>query len=179
MRIGDGQYEPNVPMSGRIRAEIGPDGTPQMIEGRILLEKGLISEADDPLTRIVVDRAEFTLNWDASRQALMIPFQVVSGGTRMTLLAQLDTPREAGGPWGLRVTGGTVVLASGPDDPEALVLNRFLMRCASIPTSTGSTSSRARSATRNSVSRFPGASIIPTSRASPWELPATACRWRR
>jgi Protein of unknown function len=128
MRIGDGQYEPDVPMSARIRAEIGPDGTPQMIEGRILLDNGLISEADDPLTRIVVDRAEFTLNWDASRQAVMIPFQVVSGGTRMTLLAQLDTPRETGGAWGLRVTGGTLVLASAAHDPNALVLNRFLMR---------------------------------------------------
>ncbi len=128
MRVGDGQYEPNIPVSARIRAEIGPDGTPQLIEGRILLDSGFISDADDPLTRIVVDRAEFTLNWDASRQALMIPFQVVSGGTRLTLLAQLDAPRDAGGPWGLRVTGGTVVLAYGANDPDTLVLNRFLMR---------------------------------------------------
>ena len=29
MRLGDGQYEPNIPVSARVRADIGPDGIPQ------------------------------------------------------------------------------------------------------------------------------------------------------
>ena len=56
---------------------------------------------DDPLARIPIDRAEINLDWDATRQALVMPFQVVSGGNRITLLAQFDAPREGGGIWGL------------------------------------------------------------------------------
>ena len=129
MRLGDGQYEPDMPISGRIRADIGPDGIPQMLDGRIQVDKGFIVDADDPLARIPIDRAEFSLDWDATRQALVMPFQVVSGGNRITLLAQFDAPREAGGVWGVKVTGGTIVLASAtPVDVKPLILNRFLLR---------------------------------------------------
>jgi hypothetical protein len=128
MRIGDGQYEPDMPVSARIRANIGPDGIPQMVDGRILLEKGQIVDVDEPLSRIIIDRAEFSLDWDAIRRALVVPFQVVSGGNRMTLFAQFDAPREPGGTWGLKVSGGTVVLVSSANDPSPLILNRFLLR---------------------------------------------------
>ena len=130
MRFGEGQYEPNLPLSARIRADIGPDGIPSMVEGRILAEKGFIVDLDDPLGRIPIDRAEFNLEWDAARQALVVPFQVLSGGNRITLLAQFDAPREgSGGVWGLKVTGGTVVLASAaPVDANPLILNRILLR---------------------------------------------------
>jgi len=129
MRLGEGQYEPDMPLSGRIRADIGPDGKPQMVDGRIVVEKGFIIDLDDPLARIPIDRAEISLDWDAMRQALVVPFQVVSGGNRFTLLAQLEAPRETGGAWGVKVSGGTVVLASAsPVDPNPLILNRFLLR---------------------------------------------------
>ena len=58
----------------------------------------------------------------------MVPFQVVSGGNRMTLLAQLDAPREAGGSWGLKISGGTVVLAAALTEANPLVLNRILVQ---------------------------------------------------
>jgi hypothetical protein len=128
LRIGDGQYEPNIPVSARIRASIGPDGLPRMIEGRVQLEKGAIVDPDDPLSRIEIDRAEFNLEWDPTQKALVIPFQVVSGANRMTLLAHLTTPRESGMAWMLRITGGSVVLASGTQDPDAVVINRVLLR---------------------------------------------------
>ena len=93
------------------------------------MEKGVIIDLDDPLARIPIDRAEFNLDWDATRQALVMPFQVVSGGNRITLLAQFDAPREGSSVWGLKVSGGTVVLASAaPADPKPLVLNRVLLR---------------------------------------------------
>ncbi len=58
-----------------------------------------------------------------------MPFQVVSGGNRITLLAQFDAPRDGSGVWGLQVSGGTVVLASAaPVDPNALILNRILLQ---------------------------------------------------
>jgi hypothetical protein len=128
MRFGDGQYEPDVPVSASIRADIGPDGIPRMVDGRILVEKGYIIDIDEPLAKMTIDRAEFSLDWDVMRHALVMPFQIVAGGNRMTLYAQFDAPREPGGPWIMKVTGGTVVLASAVNDANPLILNRFLLR---------------------------------------------------
>ena len=126
LRLGDGQYEPNIPVTARVRAQIGPDGIPKMIEGRVQLDKGYILDADEPLSRIDIDRADFDLQWDATRQMLVAPFQILSGGNRITLLAQLTPPREGATPgWLLRITGGTAVLASSARDPDTLVLNRI------------------------------------------------------
>jgi hypothetical protein len=124
LRIGDGQIEPNIPISARVRASIGADGIPKMVEGRIVLEKGYIADADDPSSRAEIDRAEINLEWDATRQALVAPFQVVSGGNRLTLFAQLTPPRESVTSWVLKITGGSILLASSARDPDALVLNR-------------------------------------------------------
>jgi hypothetical protein len=124
-----GEYELDVPLSGRIHADIGPDGIPQAVDGRIVAEKGFLIDMDEPQVKIAIDRAEFSLDWDAQRQALAMPFQMVSGGNRVTLLAKIDAPRERSGDWGVEVTGGTVVLASAAlADPNPLILNRFLLR---------------------------------------------------
>jgi uncharacterized protein DUF3971 len=129
MRVGEGLYEADVALSARIRADIGPDGIPRMLNGRILAEKGVIIDLDDPqLARIALDRAEITLDWDASRQALVVPFQLLSGGNRMTLYAQFDAPRDGGNVWGLQISGGSVVLAAAPNDSNAVILNRILLR---------------------------------------------------
>jgi hypothetical protein len=128
LRVGDGQFEPDLPVSAKIRADIGPDGMPRMVDGRILMERGHIVDLDEPLSKIMIDRAEFSLDWDSTRRALLVPFQVVAGGNRLTLFAQVDAPREAGGPWSMKVTGGTVVLAAATSDPSPIVLNRFLLR---------------------------------------------------
>ena len=128
MRLNADQYEADLPLSGRIRADVGPDGIPYMLDGRIVVEKGLIVDLDDPLVRVPIDRAEISLDWDKSRRALVAPFQVVSGGTRITLLAQFESPHDGSGIWGLQISGGGAVLASAPVDPHALVLNRVLLR---------------------------------------------------
>jgi uncharacterized protein DUF3971 len=127
LRVGDGTFEPDLPVSAKIRADIGPDGMPRMVEGRILMERGHIVDIDEPLSKMTIDRAEFSLDWDATRHALIVPFQIVAGGNRMTLFAQLDAPREPGGSWNMKITGGTVVLAAA-NDPNPIVLNRFLLR---------------------------------------------------
>jgi len=129
MRVGESQFEPDLPLSARIRADVGPDGIPHMLDGKILVDKGVIIDLDDPLARIPIDRAEINLDWDATRQALVMPFQVLSGGNRITLLAQFDAPREGSSVWGLQVSGGTVVLTSAaPVDPNPLILNRVALR---------------------------------------------------
>jgi hypothetical protein len=124
-----GEYELDVPLSGRIHADIGPDGIPQALDGQIVGEKGFLINVDEPQLKITIDRAEFSLDWDAQRQSLAMPFQIVSGGNRVTLLAKIEAPRERSGGWGVEVTGGTVVLASAAlADPNPLILNRFLLR---------------------------------------------------
>ncbi len=127
LRIGDGLIEPNVPVSARMRATIGADGIPKMIEGRVQLEKGSIVDTNEPLSRIDIDRAEIDLQWDAARNVLVAPFQIFSGSNRLSLTAQLAPPREAGGAWGLKVSGGSIVLATSARDPDILVLNRILV----------------------------------------------------
>ena len=134
LRLDADQYEADLPLSGRIRANIGPDGIPHMLEGRILVEKGVIVDLDDPLVRIAIDRAEISLDWDKSRRALVAPFQVMSGGTRIALVAQFDAPRDASGVWALKISGGSAVLASAPVDPNALILNRVQLQLRIDPT---------------------------------------------
>jgi len=115
-------------LSARVRADIGPDGMPRMLDGRIVVDKGVVVDLDEPNVRVPIDRAEISLDWDAGRQALVMPFQVVSGGNRVTLLAQAEAPRETGAPWNMKVSGGSVVLAGSPADPAPLILDRFLLR---------------------------------------------------
>lgn len=129
MRLGDVAYEPELLLSGRIRADIGPDGVPYMVDGRLQVDKGFLIDTDDPLTRIAIDRAEINLEWDANRRMLSMPLQVVSGGNRLTLMAQADAPREPGAPWELTISNGTVVLATAAAaDNNQLVLNRILVK---------------------------------------------------
>ena len=127
MRWGEGLFEVDLPMSARIRADIGPDGMPHMLDGRVVVEKGVIIDPDDPLARISIDRAEVNLEWDASRQALLMPLQLVSGSNRFTLVAQADAPTPGSRAWRLKISAGSVVLASGAPG-DAVVLNRVLLQ---------------------------------------------------
>ena len=72
--------------------EIGPDGLPQNFVGRIVAETGSIGEANSDEGRIPIDHAEFKLNWDAENRVLSVPFQILSGGNRITLLGQVEAP---------------------------------------------------------------------------------------
>src|SRR5215831_687563 len=128
MRAGAVGDEIDLPLTGRIRADIGPDGIPHMLDGRMAVEKGVVVDLDDPLVRVPIDRAEISLDWDKTRQALMMPFQVLSGGSRITLLAQFNAPRDGSGVWGVDVSGGSLMLAAAPADPNALVLNRVQLK---------------------------------------------------
>jgi hypothetical protein len=129
LRLGELPYEPELSVSGHVRAEIGTDGLPRTVEGRVQVDKGYIVDVDDRDARIPIDRADVTLEWDASRKAMVMPFQIVSGANRITLMARFDAPQEAGGPSALTISGGTVVLASGgQSDANALVLNRVNVR---------------------------------------------------
>ncbi|HLA19921.1 MAG TPA: DUF3971 domain-containing protein, partial [Pseudolabrys sp.] len=129
LRLGDGQLAADVPFSATVRAEIGADGTPETVNGRMVVGPGMIGDIAQGNGRIAINRAEIGMEWDASRRLLAAPFQIISGANRFTLMAQAVAPREAGGPWMLSLSGGSIVLA--PVDRavgEPLVLNRIAIR---------------------------------------------------
>jgi hypothetical protein len=129
MRIGDDPLLAEIPVSASLHAEVGPDGSTQAIQGRIIAEAGDISGLDAHNLTIHLDRAEFNLDWDPSRRILAVPFQLLSGGNRATLFAQIQPPAQQGAAWNVGLTGGSIVLASGgPRDDETLILSRILMR---------------------------------------------------
>ena len=134
MRVDGGQIETDAPISAMLRAEFAQDGMPQFVSGRILVGPGSFIDVGDPEAMITIDRAEMQLDWNAARRVLAIPFQIVSGATRMTLMAQAEAPRDPNGSWGLNLSGGSVVLAPTSANEEPLVLNRILVRSRIDPT---------------------------------------------
>ncbi len=56
---------------------------------------------------------------------LAVPFQILSGGNRITLLGQVEAPAQAPGAWPFKIGGGTVVLNSPGEQGEPLILNRI------------------------------------------------------
>ena len=127
-RIGSGQFQADIPLSGAIRAEIGPDSLPLILEGKIVAGAGLIGDPADVGGHFSIDRAELTLDWDAQRRNLAMPFQILSGANRFTLFSRFETPAQPGDPWRATVTGGSVVLSEGANDPNTVVLNKVLLR---------------------------------------------------
>ena len=127
-RLDESNVRIDMPLSASIDGEIGPDGLPQNATARIVAEAGSIGYANDDDSRITFDRVEFKLSWDATTHLLSVPFQILSGGARVTLLGQIEAPPEAGGIWSFKVGGGTIVLTSpGAATDPPLVLNRIVM----------------------------------------------------
>ena len=126
-RLGDGSLQINLPLSASLRGEIGPNGVPQTLTGRIVADAGSINDADDSDGRLDIDRAEFKIDWDAASRILSVPFQILSGGNRITLLGQVEAPAAAPGAWLFKIGGGTVVLAAPNGAGDPLILNRVVM----------------------------------------------------
>ncbi len=124
-RLGDGTLQINLPLSASLRGEIAANGVPQSLTGRIVADAGFINDAEDSDGRMDLDRAEFKINWDAASRVLAVPFQIISGGNRITLLGQVEAPAQSPGPWLFKVGGGTVVLNSPGAQGDALILNRI------------------------------------------------------
>jgi hypothetical protein len=124
-RLDDGTMQVDLPLSASLRGEIGPNGVPQALAGRIVAHAGAISDGDSSDGRIEIDRAEFKINWDAASRLLEVPFQIVSGNNRFTLLGQVEAPAQPQGSWGFKIAGGSVVLTAPAASGEPLVLNRI------------------------------------------------------
>lgn len=124
LHLGDGNLLATLPLSASVRGEIGADGVPRALVGHIVAESGYIGDPDSADGRINIDHAEFKFNWDDADRVLSMPFQIVSGGNRFTLLGQIKAPAQLGGVWYFKVGGGTAVLAA-PGNGDPLILNRI------------------------------------------------------
>jgi hypothetical protein len=130
MRLDEGDFQFDLPISGTIRAEIGADFMPLVVEGRLISERGRIGNTKNEEDSIEIDKVEMNLDWDSTKRMLVAPFKITSGRNRVTLLSQFEAPMQAGLPWRTIVTGGAIVLGGTQADETPLVLNRVLMRAA-------------------------------------------------
>ena len=128
LRVDAGQMEADGSISATLRGEFAADGTPLIAGGRMLMVKGEITDPDSPESRIPIDRAEVTLDWNNAQHALAVPFQLVCGGARFTLIAHAEAPRDPAGTWALGLTGGSVVLPPTSPEDEPVMLNRIIVR---------------------------------------------------
>jgi Protein of unknown function/AsmA-like C-terminal region len=124
LRLKDLTYMADLPMSGEIKGELGRDGVPTYLRGKITIGAGSIIDTDTPDYPMAIDSAELSLEWDSNRRALVAPFKVVSGANRITLLAHLEPPNDTANDWRLGFSGGTIVLA-GIDSEPPLIFNRI------------------------------------------------------
>ncbi|MFN3659382.1 MAG: hypothetical protein ACK4UO_19225 [Pseudolabrys sp.] len=139
LRLNEEGLDADLPLSASVRAEIDADGTPQILQGQLVVDSGKIVHSDDEPLEIAVDHADFRFDWDARRRTLMVPFQIHSGGNQFTLRANVEAPAEAGGAWLMTVTRGDAVIdpiifgAGGGADQEGISLNRFNLRARFDP----------------------------------------------
>lgn len=139
MRLNEtASIDANMPVSASIRADILPDGTPQVIQGQLIVESGFIVDRDEPDSKMTIDHADFRFNWDAERRSLMIPFQIKSGGNQFTMRATLDAPAADQSAWLLNITRGDavidpVILSAARPDEEGIALNRMAVRARIDP----------------------------------------------
>ena len=124
LRTRNMTFNADLPVTGELRGEIGRDGLPTFLQGRLVMEKGDIIDSDAPNYPMHIDGAEMNVEWDAGRRVLVAPFKIVSGDNRITLLAHLEPPNGNVQDWQLGLSGGTVVLAA-QDKAEPLIFNRI------------------------------------------------------
>ncbi|WP_315720290.1 MULTISPECIES: DUF3971 domain-containing protein [unclassified Bradyrhizobium] len=124
LRLKDLTYMADLPLTGEIKGELGRDGLPTYMRGKLNIGAGNIIDTDTPDYPMAIDSAEINMEWDASRRALVAPFKVISGANRITLNAHLEPPNDGVNDWRLGLSGGTILLGAIANDPP-LIFNRI------------------------------------------------------
>src|SRR6478609_5605297 len=133
-RLNLGNFDVDLPLSASVRAEISPEGIPQLVQGQLVADAGTIVDREYEKVSLNIDHADFRFNWDAQRHTLIVPFQVQSGGNQFTMRATLEAPPEQNGVWLLGVTRGDavidpIIIAPGASsDDEGIAINRLAVR---------------------------------------------------
>ncbi len=134
MRLNEGDYETDLPLSASVRAEIADDGSLLQMQGQLIADSGIIIDRQNEKANIKIDRADVRFSWDPQHRGLVIPFQIHSGGNQFTMQAILASPRDKSGVWNLTVGRSDAVIdpvilaASGSSDQEGFALNRATVR---------------------------------------------------
>src|SRR3984885_10561552 len=124
LRMKDLDYSANLPLSGELKGELGRDGLPTYFRGKITAGAGEIVDGDTPDFPTAIDSIEGNLEWDANKRILAAPFQIISGQTRITLLATLEPPNDSVTDWQLSLSRGTVLLAGNNNADPPVIFNR-------------------------------------------------------
>src|ERR1700731_4944587 len=124
LRLKDLTYTADLLLSGDLKGELGRDGLPTYLRGKLSAGAGDIIDSDTPDYPMAIDSAEVNVEWDAGRRVLVAPFKIVSGANRITMLAHLEPPNDSIPDWQLGFSGGTIVLP-GVDDEPPLIFNRI------------------------------------------------------
>lgn len=126
-RTKDVHHTAELPLSGHIRGEIGRDGLPTYLSGKVSVGAGQIIDLEIPDYPMQIDSADLSIEWDAAHRALIAPLQVISGVNRFTLMARLEPPNDSIPNWQLGLNGGTI-LFGGENGEEPLIFNRVAVR---------------------------------------------------
>ena len=124
LRLKDLTYNADLPLTGELRGELGRDGVPTYFRGEIFAGAGSVIDTDTPDYPMHIDSAEISVEWDSARRVLKVPFKIISGSNRVTLLALLMPPNGDVMDWQLRFSGGSILLG-GIDNEPPLVFNRI------------------------------------------------------
>ncbi len=134
MRLNEGDLDIDLPLSASVRAEISSDGTLRRMQGQVLVDAGTITDHAGDNVVVKLDRADVRFNWDAGQRALVIPFQIQSGGNQFTMRAALEMPADQTGVWLLSmgrsdsVIDPIILASAGKSDEEGFALNRVTVR---------------------------------------------------
>jgi uncharacterized protein DUF3971 len=124
LRVKNLNYTANLPLSGELKGELGRDGLPTYFRGKVTAGTGDIADSDTPEFPLTIDSAEVNVEWDANKRVLAAPFKIISGQSRITLLATLEPPNDNVSEWQLGFSGGTVLLAGNDNNDPPVIFNR-------------------------------------------------------
>ena len=134
LRVSQADLDVDLPLSGSVRADIGRDGSLRQMQGQLVADSGTIVNHDNEAANIKIDRAEIRFSWDPQHRALLVPFQIHSGGNQFTMRAILQSTDNQNGIWQFTMQRGDavidpIILASpGKSDPEGFAINRAAVR---------------------------------------------------
>ncbi len=135
LRVQEGDFAADLPLSASIRADVAADGTPQLVRGEVVTGAGSITDHDGPdIVKIGIERADFRFHWDARQHTLVVPFQVQSEGSQFTMRAVFTAPTDDKGVWQFDVTRGDpvidpiIIAPAVATSKESFALNRVNVR---------------------------------------------------
>ena len=132
LRMKDLTYSADIPLTGELKGEIGRDGMPTYLRGKLVAGTGDIVDNDTPDYPMPIDNAEISFEWDSARRVLLAPFKVISGSNRVTLLAHVEPPNGTSNAWQAGLSGGTIVLG-GSGNEQPLIFNNISIRAKFDP----------------------------------------------